>query len=187
MVEGLPDHVIASDGLDLDIEAKILAEVIHGDLVVAQVEELVIFIDDLEAIGIPCFSQQFFCRFGVIAIVLLDLLGPLLERDHVPGHLGASGPLRAGIAPTLHVVLSDGLKVDGHVDGSAHPDVVKGGGLVVPMDRRFRTIGKRVEHQVRFGLLQIDRSNIEQWKNARSNAGMMKKDSWGSGIAYRFF
>ncbi len=157
MLQGLLDHVITGDGLDLDVNAY-LPEVIHGDLVVAQVEELVVLIDGLEAYAvftarIAGLVQQLLGCFGVKAIVLLDFLGPLLVRHEIHEHRFANPADRARIAPPLHVVLGNGLEVDGHVDGLAHADVVEWRFLVVPIDSGFRTVGKGVEHQVGIGLL----------------------------------
>ena len=144
MIQGLFDHFRASNDSDLDVDAD-LPEVIHGDLVVAEVEELVVLIDGAEANAVraPRVAgpiQQLFGRLGIIPIVLLDFIGPLLVRHEVPQHRWADRPGRARITPTLHVDLGDGLLVDGQAQGLAHADIAEGP-LGDETDRRFRAKG----------------------------------------------
>ena len=157
MLSGLQDHFRTGNDPDLDVNAN-LPEVIHGDLIVAEVEALVVLIDGAEAsvVRAPRIAgrvQQILGNLGVIAIGPLDLLGPLLEGHEIPEHRFANSANRARIAPTLHVVLGDSLEVYGHAEGLTYPDVVKGRLLVVEIERRLRTIGHRVEHQVGVSLL----------------------------------
>ena len=48
MLSGLQDHFRTGNDPDLDVDAN-LPEVIHGDLIVAEVEALVVLIDCAEA------------------------------------------------------------------------------------------------------------------------------------------
>ena len=67
-LDGALDHFRARNVLDLDVDSN-LPEVVHGDLVVAQVEELVVLIDGAEANAVLAariagLVQQFLGRLG---------------------------------------------------------------------------------------------------------------------------
>ena len=86
----------AGQDLDLDLDAD-LPEVVHGDLVIAEVEELVVTVPGSEANAvraarIPSLIQQLLGRLGSIPVVLLDLIGPLFEREPILQHRWPIGP-----------------------------------------------------------------------------------------------
>ena len=71
--------------------------------------------------------------------VMLDLVRPLLGRHEIADHALANWADQARIAPTLQVVLGDGLDVDGHVEGPAHAET-----QLQALQRRLRIVARRV-------------------------------------------
>ena len=105
-----------------------------------------------EAIGIARFCQELLRPFRVVPVTLLDLFGPLFEGDVVPLH--TDHPLRGRIGLTLEVRLRNGLEVQRHLQGLAHPKVVKGRLAYVGSKGLIRPKPLLVQHDVGVGLAE---------------------------------